>query len=322
MADTHLILHVKGTERETTTLPKQVVRAAISQGQITHSQLIWSPEENTWKQVRQLPQLLPSQKIAPAPVPRVGTGALPKVAAASPTPTGTVPRVAAKPSVATPKAQAVPKVQGATPKVAVTAAAATPVARTAQAAPARATGNFVVKEKHESHPLKWLCIFLGVVILGAIGINLLLVNRPLTSQLSHTSFASVPVFAHLGAFMQPNVLVIHIPVTSTVTKDNLTDFLVALAQSTPQAPLSDRLYERVAITSGWIGQYSFSGYSWKQLGDMTNEDEAQRRDFILNSVGDAAGNSSMTNAPGLDDAALQAERDKVWEKFAAQFTRS
>jgi hypothetical protein len=32
MSNTHLILHVKGTEQETTTLPKQVVRAAISQG--------------------------------------------------------------------------------------------------------------------------------------------------------------------------------------------------------------------------------------------------------------------------------------------------
>src|SRR5271154_4024377 len=68
MPDTRLILHVKGTERETTTLPKQVVRAAISQGQITHSQLIWSPTDNAWKQVRELPHLLPSQKLAPAPV--------------------------------------------------------------------------------------------------------------------------------------------------------------------------------------------------------------------------------------------------------------
>jgi len=43
MPDTHLILHVKGTEAETTELPKEAVRAAISQGKLTHSQLIWSP---------------------------------------------------------------------------------------------------------------------------------------------------------------------------------------------------------------------------------------------------------------------------------------
>ena len=57
-----LILHVKGTEAETRQLPKPQVRAAISQGEITHSQLIWSPVESAWKQVRELPELLPSQK--------------------------------------------------------------------------------------------------------------------------------------------------------------------------------------------------------------------------------------------------------------------
>src|SRR5277367_3581287 len=62
-----LILHVKGTQAETTELPKHAVRAAISGGQITHSQLIWSTADNAWKQVRELPDLLPSQKLAPAP---------------------------------------------------------------------------------------------------------------------------------------------------------------------------------------------------------------------------------------------------------------
>src|ERR1700683_2581321 len=44
MPDTRLILHVKGTEAETTELSRDVVRAAVSQGQLTHSQLIWSPQ--------------------------------------------------------------------------------------------------------------------------------------------------------------------------------------------------------------------------------------------------------------------------------------
>ncbi len=45
-----LILHVKGTEAETKELPKDDVRAAIYQGTITQSQLIWIPQEHAWKQ--------------------------------------------------------------------------------------------------------------------------------------------------------------------------------------------------------------------------------------------------------------------------------
>jgi hypothetical protein len=63
MADTSLILHVKGTEAETAVLPKDVVRAGISEGKITHSQLIWIPGENTWKQVKELPDLLPGESL-------------------------------------------------------------------------------------------------------------------------------------------------------------------------------------------------------------------------------------------------------------------
>jgi len=59
MSDTRLILHIKGTDAQTAELPKAVVRAAISQGQITHSQLIWSPSDYAWKQVREIPDLLP-----------------------------------------------------------------------------------------------------------------------------------------------------------------------------------------------------------------------------------------------------------------------
>src|SRR5579863_5103316 len=92
--DTKLILHVKGTENETATLPKQVVRAAISQGQLTHSQLIWSPPDNAWKQVREMPHLLPSQKLAPAPEPRAAAKPVPKVVAVPKPQTGPVPRVA------------------------------------------------------------------------------------------------------------------------------------------------------------------------------------------------------------------------------------
>jgi hypothetical protein len=131
----------------------------------------------------------------------------------------------------------------------------------------------------------------------------------------------VPVYAHLGAYIQPNVIVIHIPGSSTVTKDNLTDFLIAVAHSTPTVPMSGNLYARIALTSGWTADYSLTGYAWKQLGDMEKEDEAARKEFILDQLGDATGDPLVVATPNEDETKLQAERDKVWDAFAAKFAR-
>src|ERR1700728_2969479 len=124
MADTQLILHVKGTE-QTTSLPKPAVRAGIKEGQIKYSQLIWSPIHNAWKQVREMPHLWPSQKIAPAPpirppsrsaegVPVVTASPTPLVSAprgaGSTTLSGMVPRVAVTPRAA--GAARVPETRG------------------------------------------------------------------------------------------------------------------------------------------------------------------------------------------------------------------
>ncbi len=330
MPDTHLILHVKGTEQETSTLPKQVVRAAISQGQITHSQLIWVPEDNTWKQVRELPHLLPSQKLAPAPLPRVATGNLPRVAtgnlpkvaavavpkiAAPKAKTGTVPRIATGtlPKVATPKIQT-----GPVPRIA-TASTGAPVVKVA-AAVAQPTKSYVVKEEDAgAHPLKWISIILGALILGMVGVNYLLVDRPLVSSLGETPFSQVSVYAHLGAYVQPNVIVIHIPTSSAVTSANLTEFLGALAHSTPTIPMSSNSFARVALTSGWTASYTLTGNDWRQLGDMPND---QRKEFLLSELTDATGEPLMSAQPNQDEATLHAEREKVWNAFVAQFTRS
>src|SRR5271156_2156282 len=114
MSDTRLILHVKGTEAQTTELPRQIVRAAISQGQITHSQLIWSPAHNAWKQVRELPDLLPSQRLAPAP--RPASGPLPPERIIPETPNNPVARAVATTGVPVAKPRVAPA-SGKTPKV-------------------------------------------------------------------------------------------------------------------------------------------------------------------------------------------------------------
>jgi hypothetical protein len=128
------------------------------------------------------------------------------------------------------------------------------------------------------------------------------------------------VHAHLGAFAQPNVIVIHVPASSTLNDTNLSSFLVALAQSTPPGPLG-RPYERVAITSGWTGKYSFSGLAWKELGDMGTDDEAARREFILDQIGNAGGEPLITGTAAMTDEALQARREKTWQNIANEFIR-
>jgi hypothetical protein len=305
-SNTSLILHVKGTEQETTTLPKQVVRAAISQGQITHSQLIWSPPDNAWKQVREMPHLLPSQKLAPAPVPRTSTGAMPRIA------TGPIPKVVA----ATGQTGPVPRIAAGAP---VVAAAASPRVAVAATAPAK---SYVIKEADAGmHPMKWISIGMGVLLAGVMGLNYLLVDHPLSSGMSQTPFSSVPAYAHLGAFIQTNVIVIHVPATAKLTKTNLTDFLVALAQSTPSMPMSESSFGRVALTSGWTASYTLPGGAWKQLGEMGKDDEAMRKEFILDSIGGPTGDPLMTPTANQSEESLQAEREKVWDTFAAQFTR-
>jgi hypothetical protein len=385
-----LILHVKGTESETRELPKHAIRVAISQGQITHSQLIWRPEENAWKQVRDLPDLFPSQQVAPTPVraaspptvdaseaiipespsspvarvvaaaaqvpqvrvatpqPRVAVGASPDVpqvrvavatpaivpqvrAAATPTMAPQV-RATATPTVALQvSAAATPAVApqvrvAATPTVVPQVRVATPPTVTPQvraATPApilvRTTGDLKVKDEEESHPLKWLCIGLGIAILLVTGANYLLVDQPLSSSMGQTAFSSAPVYGHLGAFVQPNVVVIHIPNSATVTSQNLTQFLVALARSTPQSPISHDLFARVALTSGWMAQYSFSGYNWNQLAGMAKDSEDQRKEFLMDQMGDAGGQPLVPEST-LNQAAQQASRDKVWNDFVAHFT--
>jgi hypothetical protein len=320
-----LILHVKGTQSDTTELPKQAIRSAISKGEITHSQLIWSPAEGTWRQVRELPDLLPSQKLAPAP-PRASAAPAPK--AVEPiipeSPTGPVARAAEATKAGQPRVRAAgpPRVRvagasGKLPRVRV--AAATPAVRAAAQASIRPTADLVVKADPYTHPLKWVCIGLGIFIVLVLAGNYLLVDRTLVSNLGKTSYSKVTVYAHLGAFMQPNVLVIHVPASSAITPDNLTDFLVALAESTPQNPISGGLFDRVALTSGWTSQYSVTGGAWKALGDMRQDGQAARAQFLLSQMSDAGGQPLLSKST-LNEEAQQAMRDKVWDVFAAHFT--
>jgi hypothetical protein len=321
MADTQLILHVKGTE-QTTALPRPVVREGIKQGQISRSQLIWSPLHNAWKQVRELPELWPSQKLAPAPMPRViapqvsvTSAHLPKVAS-QPAPAAQA-RIAGPPKVTVPAAQ--PRIAGTGP---VPKIAGAPAAPPRVAAPARARPAFSAADE----PLpgddlgltvaKWLCVGVGGALLLVIAVNYLLVDQPLDTKFAATPFRGVGVHAHLGAFVQPDAVVIHIAKSPEVTAENFASFLVALARSTPTRIGSGESYDRVSLTPGWTGDYSFSGVAWDELGKMGADDEEKQRAFILDQLDSASGQ------PVAGSAAAPEVRAQAWETFVRDFTRS
>jgi hypothetical protein len=318
MSDTQIILHVRGTESETTSLPKQQVRAALSEGKITHSQLIWSPRDNAWKQVRELPELLPSQKLAPAPTRvRIAPMANAVELIIPDSPSNPVARAVAATGTPTPKV----RVAGA-PQVRVAAACATPQVRVSSPAPAptvNSARDYTVAEADDgSNPFKWICIGLAGFILLVLGGNYLLVDQPLVSALGQTSFSDAKVYAHFGAFIQPNVAVIHIAPSASVTSGKLGSFLVMLANSTPASP-SAGLFGRVALTTGWTAKYTFSGFAWRQLGDMRHQSAAEQKEFILAQICDAGG-EPLSPSPTLDEASREAQSEKIWDDFVAYFT--
>ena len=139
-----LVLHVKGTTADTKEMPKKAIRTAIKEGKITHSQLIWSSSEHQWKQVRELPELLPSQKLAPAPQRRAQAPMLdnfepdfpqgPVARAASAATPVAVPK--ARPAVVAPPRVTIASAASAAPKIVQppVAEAQVPKVRVAQAA--------------------------------------------------------------------------------------------------------------------------------------------------------------------------------------------
>ena len=177
-----------------------------------------------------------------------------------------------------------------------------------------------VQEHDNFHPVKWICIILGALVALVVGVNYFLVTRPLASSLGETSYANVFVYGHYGAFVQPNVMVIHIRGSGKLTADNLTDFLVALAHSTPKNPITNDYFDRIAITSGWTAQYSFPGSAWKSLGEMKGQSAEDIRTQILSSGSDAGGNDLMPPTT-MNDAAQEERRNGEWKQFVENFTK-
>jgi hypothetical protein len=161
---------------------------------------------------------------------------------------------------------------------------------------------------------------MSALVLILFAANYFMVDQRLDAGMVRTPYNDVRVISHFGAFIQPSVVVIHVwPADSKkLTEANFTDFLVALAHNTPTNVLTNDLFQRVALTSRWTAEYSFSGYSWKQLGDMQQDDATARRDFILAQVSDAGGDPLLPPS-SMNEAAQEERRDKVWKDFVDHF---
>ena len=186
-----LFLAVPGTQ-DTRELGLDDVRNAVARGEIALDNWAWSPTRNEWVPLSQLPEFAAAPAAAPAPA----------IAA--------VP-VAAKAAI----------------RASMPAKAA--VSRTATAANnnARHAATYYskpIEEHHEFPVFKVLFVVLGAIIAALVGVNYCLVDQPFRQNLAKTPFANVQAHAHLGAFVQPGVMLIHIIPTEEITSDNFADF--------------------------------------------------------------------------------------------------
>jgi len=197
--------------------------------------------------------------------------------------------------------------------------AATPNAPRAgqQMAPTRFSQPMEIK--HEFPFFKVFVVILFLAVAGVIGTNYVMVDQPLATKLASTSFASARAYAHLGAFVEPNALVIHLLPTKEVTADNFADYLTALAVSTPSQPFKQEAFGVVGLTAAWQSQYVFSGADWQKLGQMANASGEARQAFVLDHMESANGAPLVTNRQTDDDATVAAHRASAWQALVANF---
>ena len=164
-------------------------------------------------------------------------------------------------------------------------------------------------------------IFLTLAIgLGALAaFNYLEVQQPFHSNLAKTPFASVSAYAHLGSFVQPQALVVHVPPNAAIKESNLPDFLQALAQSTPVDAISSQPFKSVSLTPAWTAQYAFASNDWQALAQMGNATTAQRKDFIIGHVDHSTGQPMVEHPETMSPQQLSGTRAQVWQDLVASF---
>jgi len=299
-----LIIAIPGTQ-ETKEMSREDILAAIGRGEILPDNWVWSPSHNDWKMVSEIPELQPAP--APAPTPSFMNGAVPTAAmsahfppAAGKTPAASQPATAVV-RQASPVVQ--PKVQGRTPALTETQQ----LARTQYSQP--------IEIKREFPVFKVLFFISFVLATSVLGANYFLVDEPFVANLGTTSFASVKAYAHLGAFSQPGALVIHVPPTDKLTSDNLADFLVALAKSTPPQPFNQQAFDGIGITSAWQSQFVMNGIDWQKLAEMSSATTEEKKKFEVEHLAQIDGTLLIDPRKNNNVDA----QNKAWQSFVATF---
>jgi hypothetical protein len=318
-----LILAIPGTQ-ETKEIPREEVIEAIRKGEIPQDNWVWSPSHNDWKQVSELPELnLPATPSTPASTLMPDPPARAAVFMDGKVPGGgiIIPKtaVAATPvKVATPVAQKVvaqPHQVSVAPRAAVAAAAPAPSANAA--AKTRFSQKMEVKDEFPIFKVLFFIIFL--IVGGILAGNYLYVDQPFTNNISVTPYAAVQPYAHLGAFVQPGALVIHIPPTNVLNAGNMANFLATLARNTPPRPFSSSPFDGVGLTAAWQSQFLFNGADWQTLGEMSKVTAEERRKFELEHLQFVDGSPLLKVKKDEDPDALKAAEDKAWQTFVENF---
>jgi hypothetical protein len=326
-ASTPYIVSIPGSDQPRE-LSREALLAEMAKGVITPQFWVWSPEAQDWKQISEIPSLRVAAPVLPTLLPR----ATPAAMAQAPVPILLTPVAAATPKVtpitlaplpsAIPAASVAPRtpVSSSLPKV-------TPIAPIVP--PARTTRKGKIKTYRRSHRVeddhegfsytKFVFGLLYLIVAVIIGLNYLLVDKPFDAALAQTKFILVPAHAHLGSFVQPNALIIHILPNQEVTDHNLPELLYTLAKDTPNQPFQDRPYEMVALTSAWFSQFAMRGPDWQQLGQMADATAEQRKNFITDHLGNIAGEPLIRHADQLAPADLDAARAQVWQGLTQDF---
>ena len=179
-----------------------------------------------------------------------------------------------------------------------------------------------VEEESEFSFFKLFVILLALAVIGIAGANYFLLDQPLRTNLGETSFATVPVHAHLGAFLQTNTLAIHLLPTQNVQENTLADFLVNLAKSTPDEPFNQQPFKTIGLTSAWTSQYIISGADWQSLGQMDKSTADEKKSFILDHLLYPGGQHLVKAKSDVDPDALVQLQDKAWQSLFSSLVHS
>ncbi len=280
------IIAIPGTQ-DTQELPRGLVLEAIRRGEIGHDHWVWSPSHNDWKQVAEMPELQSSPMASSA---FTAESALAITA-----------------SDLTAQEAPMERCQVGIPDPGVSGRTVRP----------KSSSSLITKDGSSGFTFLLLIPFLAVA--GVIAANYFMVDLPFANNLAMTPFKSVQAYAHLGAFVQPNTLLIHILPTKELNQDNFADLLVAMARSTPSQSFNHKPFDSVGLTSLWQSQYTFSGVDWQKLGQMEGASSADKKKFELAHLEDTNGSPLAYSRKTDNPTAVATRQAKAWQALVAHF---